>query len=79
MNGWMTRQLATFIAQGYMTTKENPAIEAASMLAYDEIEKAQLEEAAKRHAETPRVKENSVGSYERLMGSLADPKRWAGR
>lgn len=76
---WQTRQIAIFIAQGYMTDKENPAIEAAQNLYYDDIEKLQLEEAQKRHAENPVAKENNNGSFERFMGSMGSPGRWAGR
>lgn len=53
---WQTRQLASFIAAGYMVDpkKGNPALDAAQVLAYDEIEQAQLEEAATRgHDDKP--------------------------
>lgn len=47
---WQTRQLATFTAGGYMVDAKtgNPAIAAAQTLAFDEIEKAQIEEAENR-------------------------------
>lgn len=43
---WQTRQLATYTAGGYMTDgKGNAALDSAQVLAYDEIEEAQIEEA----------------------------------
>jgi hypothetical protein len=46
---WQTRQLATYIAAGYMTDgKGNPALDSAQTLAYDDIERAQIEEALER-------------------------------
>jgi hypothetical protein len=59
----MTRQIAAFIAGGYMTEGENPAVEAAQKLGMDDIEIALLQ--AGPAAEAP--KENRDGSYERLM------------
>lgn len=45
---WQTRQLASFVAGGYMIDGKhgNPALDAAQILAYDEIERAQIEEAS---------------------------------
>jgi len=47
---WQTRQLASFTAGGYWVDgkKGNPALDAAQRLAYDEIEKAQIEESEAR-------------------------------
>lgn len=75
---WQTRQVATFIAAGYMTDgkKGNPAIDAAQALAYDEIEKLQLEEAQIAAADAPRITENKPGSFERFMGSMGSPAQW---
>ena len=76
---WQTRQLAGFIAAGYMTTGENRAIDAAMSLAIDKIEKLQLEEQQKMLADAPLQEEAKTGSYERFMGSMGTPTRWAGR
>lgn len=75
---WQTRQIATFIAAGYMTDgkKGNPAVDAAQNLAYDEIEQLQLEEAQKAAADAPLVRENKPGSFERFMGSMGAPATW---
>lgn len=77
MVSWQTRTLAMFVAGGYMTDgkHENPGIKAAGRIAIDEIEKLQIEELE----ENPPVKENEAGTFERFMGSMADPRRWAGR
>jgi hypothetical protein len=44
---WQTRQLASFVAAGYMTDGKhgNPALDAAQKLAFDEIEAEQIKEA----------------------------------
>lgn len=82
---WQTRQLASFIAAGYMVDgkKGNPALDAANVLAFDEIEEAQIEESVKRNADKPKVKgsvdDPAVGSFERFMGTMGNPFRWAGR
>lgn len=94
---WQTRQLATYIAAGYMTDgKGNPALDQAQILSFDSIEEAQIEEAQKQTASSPgrdskgdmfdsegniipilsNVKE---ASFERFMGSMGSPSRWAGR
>lgn len=76
MLSWQTRTLAMFIAGGYMTTdKDNPGIKAAGRIAIDDIEQAQIEELE----ENPPVTEAQPGSFERFMGSMADPRRWSGR
>lgn len=51
LNSWMTRQLATFIAGGYMVDGKhgNPALDQARNLAFDDIEKLQLEESDLRN------------------------------
>jgi len=48
---WQTRQITTFTAAGFMVEKDKPneALEIAQMLAFDEIEKAQLEESRVEH------------------------------
>lgn len=63
---WMTRNLAGFIAAGYMTDgkKENKALKQAGELAYDDIEAALLGAAP---AASGKPKENGVGSFERFM------------
>jgi hypothetical protein len=62
----MTRTLAQYIAQGYMTdgTSPNQALEQASKLTLDEVEAPLLGAAADK------PKENKEGSYERFMGTL---------
>lgn len=75
---WQTRQLAGFIAGGYMTDgkKPNKALEAAQGLHFDEIEKLQLEEQIKRAEEAPLPVETKPGSFERFMGSMGNPTVW---
>lgn len=87
LNSWMTRHLAMFIANGYWVEGDNPALREAQTLAYDKIEEAQLKESA---LEAERVKfdfdpENppevdvNPGTFERFLGSMGAPERWAGR
>lgn len=86
---WQTRQLAGFIAAGYMTDKgQNPGLEAASSLAFDKIEQLQLQEQEIADRESspskfdeegniiPIFPEPKEASFERLMGSLGNPGRW---
>lgn len=49
---WQTRNISAFIAAGYMVEKGKPntALDSASVLAFDEIEAAQIEEAQKAGA-----------------------------
>lgn len=48
---WQTRNLASFIAGGYMTDgKGNPALDSATVLAFDEIEAEQIKEAQVNNA-----------------------------
>jgi hypothetical protein len=75
---WQTRILSSFIAAGYMTDGENPAVTAAQKLAFDEIEQAMLEEAEEQQVApgpvndfwTPDMpsesKVNDKGSFERF-------------
>lgn len=79
---WQTRTLATFTAAGYMTDGENPAVEAAGRIAYDELEEALLEEAEIRKDEasatdpewTPDMgsmaKPNGIGSFEKFTRAV---------
>ena len=82
---WQTRQLATFTAMGYWTDGKNPAISEAQSLAFDKIEKAELKEAETFQNDEPFDPENppeanvSPGSFERFLGSMGNPSRWAGR
>ena len=82
---WQTRQLATFTAMGYWVEGNNPAVPAAQSLAFDKIEEAELEEAEAFRANAPFDPENppepkvNNGSFERFLGSMGNPSRWAGR
>lgn len=76
---WQTRQLASFIAGGYWVEGHNKAFDQAQMLAYDKIERAQLEEFEMRAETEPREFSVKPGSFERFMGSMGDNTRWAGR
>lgn len=57
---WLGRNLASFIAAGYMTEGENPALEKARTIAFDDIEAAAL-------GDSTAPGENKEGSFERLM------------
>lgn len=63
----MTRNIAGFIAMGYMTEKgkENPGIKMAAELAYDDVEAKLMGVELSTNSSGP--KENSAGSYERFM------------
>lgn len=62
---WLARQIATFVANGYMVDGDNPAVEAAQKLGMDDIEIALLTgEAPPKPGEAPA---NRKGSYETLM------------
>lgn len=82
---WQTRQLATFTAMGYWVEGNNPAVSAAQSLAFDKIEVAELKEAEEQRENTPFDPENPPeadvqrGSFERFLGSMGNPSRWAGR
>lgn len=71
MVSWQTRILASFIAGGYMVDGKtgNPALDAAQKLAFDDIEAAQIEDAAKATVKK-KVTEPAIGSYERFMGAF---------
>lgn len=64
---WQTRILAQYVAAGYMIEKGKPntALENASYLGYDDIERA-MAEASDTASAAP--KENRPGSFERLVG-----------
>jgi hypothetical protein len=63
---WLARQLSSYVAAGYMTDgKENPAVDSAQKIGYDDIEVAFL--TGERPAK-PGEATNKAGSYERLMG-----------
>lgn len=49
---WQTRNLASFVAAGYMTEKGkgNPALDTASTLAFDEVEAEQIKESQTKTA-----------------------------
>lgn len=64
---WQTRILASFTAAGYMTDGENPAIEAAQDITFDDIEAAQLAEARESASGSNANLEPSNGSYERFL------------
>lgn len=88
---WQTRQIATFQAMGYWVEGNNPAIPAAKSLAFDKIEAEQLKEAEAMAEESERSEAYSFdpenppevnvqrGTFERFLGSMGDPMRWAGR
>lgn len=76
---WQTRQLASFIAGGYWVEGHNKALDQAQILAFDHIEKAQLDEWQERAESEPKQFEAKRGSFERFMGSMGDNTRWAGR
>lgn len=70
----------------------NPALDHARVLAYDEIEAEQIKESQRNQASaknSPKFDENGSivyegpvpqeGSFERFMGSMGSPHRWAGR
>lgn len=81
LTSWMTRQLASFIAAGYMTDgkSENKALKAAQMLAFDEIERLQLLAAEHMVDDRPRgqsAQEPARGSAERFMRTFGSPSRW---
>lgn len=85
---WQTRTLAQFIAAGYQVGEgdENPGLTMANQISIDHIEKAQLEELETSgpgfEGRGPAVEKSDdgieVGSFERFLGSMGDPSRWAG-
>lgn len=82
---WQTRQLASFTAAGYFSKDNSEAVDAAQSLAWDEIDAAVLEEQSQKRATSgvqvkeKYLKEPQPGSFERFMGSMGNPKQWAGR
>lgn len=86
---WQTRQLASFIAAGYMTDGKNPALDYATELAFDEIEAEQIKEAQINTASggnTPMFDEEgnivpllrNVRSEFDVMNAFGDPSKWKG-
>lgn len=75
---WMTRTIATYIAQGYMVEKgkPNPALEQAVILSLDEVEAKMLGATA---AEAPKAKENAPGSFEKFMTMLGSGGKQRGQ
>jgi len=75
---WLGRSVSTFIAAGYMISgDDNPAVDAASKLAIDDVEAILVgatEEDEWKPGDKAIVKEPKVGSFEKLAGSLG-PKR----
>lgn len=91
---WQTRHLASFIAAGYMTEKGkgNPGLDAASTLAFDEIEEEQIKESQMRTAgsgstNSPMFDEDGeiipiltkVRSEFDVMNAFGDPSKWRGK
>lgn len=82
---WQTRTLATWIAAGFMTEegKENPALAEAQKIAIDKIEETLIKEQNEFSDRGEMIEEGddgiSVGSFEKFMGSMGSPERWAGR
>lgn len=66
---WQTRILAGYTAAGYMVEGENPALESAREIAFDDIEAAQLQEVTDRvdGSEVNANLEPQNGSYERFL------------
>lgn len=65
---WLGRNIAQYIAAGFQIAegKVNEPLQNAGFLAIDDIERALLKEYVASEAEKP--KENSNGSFERLLG-----------
>lgn len=70
---WQTRVLATMIAGGYMidAKKGNPALEAATKLAIDDLEAAQLEVAEQVAERQKAQKVNDFGKVMQFFGGGA--------
>lgn len=75
---WLARNLSQFVAAGYMVEGENPAIQQASTLAFDKVEREMLaHQAAIQESQPTKVHapvEPVRGSFEKLMG-LMDQKK----
>lgn len=67
---WLARNIAHFIAAGYQVEKgkENPGLDAASKVAYDDIEAVLLQVPKEQTVAKPA--ENSNGSFERFMSMM---------
>lgn len=65
---WQTRTVCQFIAATVRVDKgkQNPLMEAANKIVLDTQESTELEALSSK----PQVKENPVGSYERLMSGF---------
>jgi hypothetical protein len=72
---WLGRAITSFVAAGYMTDGDNPAIEMANQLSIDDIEHALLSydsaEAWKPGDKAIVKNEPSAGSFETLMRALS--------
>jgi hypothetical protein len=70
---WQTRMTAQYIAAGYMIAegKENEGLAMAQVLAFDEIEKQQLEELSRAAKDIPLEDSVKAGSFERMMGLMS--------
>lgn len=62
---WLARSIATFVAGGYMVDGDNPAVEKAQQLAYDDVEAKLVGYEPKAAGGGPI--EPRQGSFERLM------------
>lgn len=68
---WLARQIAVFIAQGYMVEDNQPALDAAQALAFDDVEAAALDDLSKAPQAPVEPKQ---GSFEKLMRTFAQKK-----
>lgn len=73
---WLARNLSQFVAGGYMTDGENPAIEYAQKLAFDDVERELMKEReAWEKAHPPKIEaENKPGSYEALIALMGQTR-----
>ena len=70
---WLARTISSFVAAGYMTDGDNPAIDAAGQLAIDEVEQALLSYSRAedwKPGDKAVVKEPTPGSFEKLMQAM---------
>lgn len=75
---WQTRNLASFIAGGYMTDgKGNPALDSAIVLSFDEIEAEQIKEAQRNTASVGRSSSGSPRFDENgnIISDVPEPKQ----
>lgn len=77
---WLGRSLASFIAAGYMTDGDNPALDHAGKLAMDDVEATLLGNMDVAGGEwkpgDPAIlkKEPTMGSFEKLMGTMSQTR-----